>query len=209
MLGHDFVLLKGAQKETLKLRQRRLVNSICAPKRIIDSDESCQGSGKMSKEAWWDVVIVLARKIADGLPIAELSYDSTIEELTSLGFSDKDVSHAFDWLEIAARSGHINDVFSMLTPDTLSIRILSPMERAGIDDRLWRSLSAMKTKGIVGSDEVERLLEGIRTSDSRMWEDEEIDLFLVEVLENSLPQRSAPSDLNFTKGLQLSDDFYC
>jgi hypothetical protein len=144
-------------------------------------------------EQWWLVVQSMADLVACGFEYDELEEDYIRVTLENQGYSHLNIDRAMDWLEMASISGNISEVFSMLqaTAETgFTTRVASPLETAGISEKLWLQFEEMRNRGIISSDLAERLLEGIRTMDTRDWEDEEVNTFLEEIVAATMPHAS-------------------
>ena len=158
------------------------------------------------KEEWWDVVCTMAEYIAYGYSQEELEEGNFDLILEQKGYSKTSIQQAMDWLEEASLSGNISDILSMATSTGSMNRIANPIEVIGVSERLWYILDSFRLKGLINSDLIEKVLEGIRGLDSRDWEEEEISTFVMELLSTALP--FVPKDQldQISKGLY--SDFY-
>lgn len=136
---------------------------------------------------WWKVIEALASFVANGSEVQELDSDWAKQALMDLGFSRQAVDDAYDWLEMASVSGHVTDVLSMAQPTFLGQRMASPLERIFISDKIWQRMQDLRQRGLIGADSTERILESIRSTDTRDWDDFDIEQFFEEVLSHSLP----------------------
>lgn len=139
------------------------------------------------EKQWWQVIEALSDYVACGYEYEELEDDLIRFSLIAQGFTQESIESALDWLEMASNSGHVAEVFSMLHPQGRGTRVASPLERVCFSEKLWSQFEKMRHRGLIGDDLAERILEGMRTIDTRDWDDEEIQSFLFEVVSASLP----------------------
>jgi uncharacterized protein Smg (DUF494 family) len=165
-------------KETLQ--SRMAVDFVCCNKESL----------VMSQEQWWRVIEEMADFVACGFDYEELEDEWVHQALLAQGFTVNDIDKALDWLEMASISGSVADVFSMVLPVGVGMRVASPLEKVFVSEKIWSHLEDIRARGIIGDDLAERLLEGIRTLDTRDWEDEEVSSFIQEVVTSSLPSFS-------------------
>ncbi len=109
------------------------------------------------------------------------------KELTDRGFSKDGIGKAMDWMDKAALSGTLMDTLGMLQPPPAGLRVNHALEKASVHPQLLRAVDACRRRGWVAPEFAERLLEGLRTMDTRDWDDAEIEQFLAEVLGVSSP----------------------
>lgn len=162
----------------------------------------------LTAEKWWHVIQAMADYVACGFDYDELEDEWVRQALVTQGFLALDIDQALDWLEMASMSGHVADVFSMLQPTGLGMRVASPLEKISISDKVWRQLEEMRIRGIISDDLAERLLEGIRAIDTRDWEDEDVSMFLEEVLSSTLPSTPAKVLKRLCKKGTVVPEFY-
>ena len=151
-------------------------------------------------EEWWLVVQAMAGYITSGLDEYDLNDDFVRCELLRQGFSTDSVDQAFDWVDRASLSGQLNELFTFLQPINPNIRIQNPLETAAVSDRLWQQIERCRHSGLMSQWYAEQVLEGMRTMDTRDWEDKEVDAFVADMLANSLPQRDKKSALQLLNG---------
>ncbi len=151
-------------------------------------------------EEWWQVVQAMAGYITSGLDECDLNDDFVRCELLRQGFSVGAVEQAFDWIDQASLGGQLNELFTFLQPINPNIRIQNPLEKAAVSDRLWQQIERCRHSGLVSQWYAEQVLEGMRTLDTRDWEDNEVDAFVAEMLANTLPQRNKKSALQLLNG---------
>lgn len=151
-------------------------------------------------EPWWSAV----QSVAD-LVIREgfaLDVDGGFirGELERLGFDSPDICRAMDWVEHAALSGSIHDVLGMLLPESASMRVRHPLEKAAISERLYRVIDQCRRRGLLNQDLCERLLECARRLDTRNWGKSEIEAFMADVFLHAAPSLSHISVFDLLDG---------
>lgn len=157
------------------------------------------------EEKWWQVVKIMASFLGYGYDETQLEEDYIRVSLIQQGFSEHDINMALDWLAEAALSGNLSEVLSMLNSvDTITHRVINPLETVSIPDELLNRLNKYKNKGIISLDMHERILEGVRELDTRDWESEDIDYFIKDVISASLPNISEDLLDKIAKG-QISE----
>ena len=136
-------------------------------------------------QEWWLAV----RHIADLVSRGGVDPDEARlirKELKEHGFSMDGIGQAMEWLDRAALSGNLMDSLGMLQPVSQHLRIEHPLERVCIHSRLRLAVEACRRRGHLTQDTAERLLEGLRTADTRDWDHSEVEAFLAEGLAPSL-----------------------
>lgn len=142
---------------------------------------------QVGTQEWWMAV----RSIADLVHCRGVTPDEDHiirAELAQQGFSSDGIAQALDWIDKAALSGNAVDALSMLQPVRSGVRVEHPLERACMHPLLRQAFEVCRTRGLLGDDLVERLMEGVRTMDTRDWDDPEIESFFDDVLAASAPQ---------------------
>jgi len=161
------------------------------------------------REEWWNVVEEMAGYVACGVGYEELEEDFVRFSLLNRGFQSENIELALDWLEKASMSGNVADVFSMfMKPMSDSIRIINPLEKICLSDKAWKKFHQMRQHGIISEDLAERLIEGLRSVDTRDWEEDEVYTFLFEALSASLPNSSEGLLLKLLKQSKIVSEFY-
>lgn len=157
---------------------------------------------------WWEVVETIVDGMVDeGMDID--FFDGTLKsDLGSIGFNDPDIDRACDWLERASLSGNLTEVLAMIQSRTFEgLRIANPLEIASFSSDLWRRLELCRQKGILSEEMIERLLEGIRTLDTRDWDEEEVSVLLTELYSLIAPGSSTNQFTELLEG--RSTMLYC
>tara|TARA_B100001094_G_C18104679_1_gene757712 strand:+ start:365 stop:847 length:483 start_codon:yes stop_codon:yes gene_type:complete len=149
---------------------------------------------------WWKVVKQLAGFIHSGRQEDELATVEVRDELLARGFAEQDVYEAYAWLDRANRSGVLTESLSMLQPQTSGSRVDNPIEKLFFSDELWEKIQSLRFRGLLSSDLVERLLEGMRTMDTRDWDEEDITNLMHELLSVSLPFIDQQHHLDIIEG---------
>ncbi len=140
-----------------------------------------QYKGVEENSRWWDVVLKIANIVVK--EEGSLSQEAELKKhMSDCGFSSEEVDRAFDWYDMAQRSGNIMDIIGSLAPSKAGIRVEHPFERVSISDDIWRGITTCLRLGLLGNDTTERLLEGLREIDTRDWEEEEVCTFFAEML---------------------------
>jgi hypothetical protein len=139
------------------------------------------------KSDWWQVIEAMAGYVTSGFEYQELDSEWVRQALVAQGLTKTGIDQALDWLEMASVSGHAADVFSMAQPGAFGHRVPSPLERIFISEKVWRRIEDMRKRGIIAADLTERILESLRSMDTRDWDDTEIEHFIEDILVTSLP----------------------
>lgn len=143
-------------------------------------------SERLESQEWWQAV----RSIADLVSRDGHAPDEERvlrRELTVRGFSKDGIGKALDWVGMAALSGNLMDTLGMLQPSSDAIRVEHPLEKLSLGPGLTRAVDVCRRQGVLSSEMAERLIEGLRTMDTRDWEQEDIESFFAEVLAVSVP----------------------
>ncbi len=144
-------------------------------------------------QEWWRAVHCIADLVnREGVQPGEDQLIRT--ELAELGFSADGIGRALDWVDMASLSGNLMDTLGMLQEVSPNVRIDHPLERASIHPLLRRAVYACRRRGLITQDLAERLIEGLRTLDTRDWDEHEIESYLAEVLA-VMPLGSPAKDL--------------
>jgi uncharacterized protein Smg (DUF494 family) len=143
----------------------------------------------VDNDSWWPAVQAIASLIGrDGI---ELDQDNLIrQDLQDKGFGEPAIGRALEFIEKAKLSGSLMESLGMIyqgADEYASVRVEHPMERACLPDSLWLAIDGCRRKGILDPDLAERLLEGVRTMDTRDWDEEDVETFLSDVLTVSVP----------------------
>jgi len=160
-----------------------------------------------TRSEWWNVVQTVASYVAFGHPESEIFEDYIREALAAEGYSGCSIDQAMTWLEQAAFCGNLPEVLGMLQPASGSQRIANPLETVCVTERLWQQIESIRQRGLISSDVAERLVEGIRSIDTRDWDESEIRALITEVMSYSLPHCSIKSLEQLLKG--KDPHFYC
>lgn len=157
-----------------------------------------ESPGSPAKE-WWDAVRSIADLIhRDGVGPDE---DTLIrEELTTQGFSKDGIGKAMDWVRMASLSGNLMDTLGMLQPPPAPFRVEHPLERSSLHPGLVRAVESCRRQGFITTDLAERLIEGLRTMDTRDWDQTEIHAFFADVLMVSSPWLAGQDVAELLKG---------
>lgn len=151
-------------------------------------------SVSQNQSEWIEVVEAIAGFVALGLEEEDIFEGFLRRSLISDGHCADAVDHAIDWLEQAAFKGNLSEVLSMMQTANIGSRIESPLERASFSDAVWLDLWRLRSRGLVGQEVMERLVEGIRSIDARDLEDEDVRALITDVMSKSMPGKSV-SDL--------------
>jgi hypothetical protein len=138
------------------------------------------------QQEWWLAVRTIADLVSrDGVGPDDAGIIR--KELTDRGFSTDGIGKALEWVDRAALSGCLMDTLGMLQPVADGLRVEHALERASLHPRLLRAIYAARGRGWISRDLSERLIEGVRTMDTRDWDDAEIAHFLGDILAVSSP----------------------
>jgi hypothetical protein len=130
---------------------------------------------------WWVAIEYIAGLSACGIDLLA-SEDALRLELLARGFADEIIDRALSWLQQALCSGTLADALDMLQASSEGPRVGNPVERVLMSDKLWRLLHDWRRRHIIGHGAAERILEGMRSLDTRDWDDQEIREFIGEIL---------------------------
>ncbi len=142
---------------------------------------------------WWQALHSIA-DLVHRSGIAPEEVRLLREQLTEQGYSRDGIGKALDWMDQAAMTGNLMDTLSMFQPVSEHIRIDHALERLAIHPLLRRAVYICRRKGLINLDLAERLIEGLRVLDTRDWDEQEIESYLVEVL-TVLPLGPSAADL--------------
>lgn len=133
---------------------------------------------------WWQAVCSIADMITNGwyLPEQTIEISAALEQK---GFVREAISKAIDWLESASMTGDVFGALAITSQSSVNERLVHPLEAAGIHPELLRSVMACRRKGVIHPDAFEQVIENIRSLDTRDWSDEEIELFVDEIISTS------------------------
>ena len=139
---------------------------------------------------WWQAVKEIAALVSrEGVDINEDQFIR--DELQAFGHSKEVISRAFDWLDKASLSGSLQESLDMLQPLVKSPRINNPREISTLPPLLFKIMERARSCGLVGAGMLERMLENMRSMDTRDWDKDEMNTFLYEILDalrhNGLP----------------------
>lgn len=136
---------------------------------------------EMSQQEWWLAMHRIADLVSrDGVGPED---DRVIrQDLSERGFSTDGIRMAMDWLDKASLSGTLMDTLGMFQSVFVGIRVDHALERASLHPRLLRIVEACRRRGLITQDMAERLLEGLRSMDTRDWDNSEIEAFFADVL---------------------------
>ena len=100
--------------------------------------------------------------------------------LINKGFELDLVRAAENWCDHVSATGNLMEVLSLFVTSGNGSRVYQQIEKLVISKRLWRVLEDCRSKGIISLDMSERLIEGLRTLDTRDWSDFEVREFISE-----------------------------
>ena len=143
-----------------------------------------------NRSEWIKVVESIAGFVALGLEEEDIFEGFLRRSLIADGFAVESVDQAIEWLEQTAFMGNLSDVLSMMQTANVGARIESPLERASFSDAVWMDLWRLRSKGLVGQEVMERLVEGIRSIDARDLEDEDVRALITDVMAKSMPGKT-------------------
>lgn len=158
-------------------------------------------------QEWVKVIETVAGYVAMGHEESDIFETYIRSALLAEGYSLNSVKEAFICLEQASLTGTLTEVLSMMHPAPEGARVSSPLEEVCVSDRLWKQIQSLRCRGILASDVVERLIEGIRSLDTRDWEDEEITDLVTELMAYSLPNATNKQLKKLLRGKTI--DYYC
>ena len=151
-------------------------------------------------KTWWQAVESIAVMMTrEGFDIRDMP--AICSELSGEGFSSGDINKASGWVEQVFVTGKLQEVVSMLAPDIPTKRMLHPVEQLTLPEGIVRHLQECRDLGIFNSEVSERLLEGLRSLDTRDWDSADVSLFISEVLENAGSAAALSQYQAFTAGV--------
>lgn len=149
---------------------------------------------------WWDVVKTMANFVITGYEEKELTEDYVKNDLLNLGYIEKDVDEAVQWVKKAVLSGNLSESLAMLQPQVNGIRIADPLEKICFSPRIWAKIDSCRQRGILSNDLAEKLIEGVRALDTRDWEEEEVCQLLAEIVVTLLPNMYKDEFIDLLEG---------
>lgn len=149
-------------------------------------------------DVWSAVRVVAALACNEGAMLSDPAAMSA--ELAKHGFSGDTIGKALAWLDLAAASGHLHDALHMLQPQRHGIRVTHPVERAMLHPSLLRRIERCRNCGLLADEMAERLIEGLRTVDTRDWDEGQLGMFIDEVVAQALPGQRVPDLHLFLQG---------
>ena len=160
-----------------------------------------------SQIGWWDVVRTMADLVASGYDELELTESYVKSELVDKGFQEQEILQAVSWVEKAVNSGTVNESLAMIQKQSQGARVVNPLERVCFSPSIWSRLEICKQKGLITDEAIERILEAVRSIDTRDWEDEDVSHLLAEMLFNFNPTNS---ELEYQEMLRRCvPQYYC
>ena len=182
-------IAKKAADQAYKLLNNPACTSGVAPVTVrfkpgIDGDRMKKAEESLKP---WHLFKTIAEIMGPDFQQNEL-VDPNIEKiLEENGFNQKDIENALDWIERVALSGSLPEVVSMMHTQRDTPRVADPLEIAYLSQTLWKRIEACRLRGILSNALYEKLLEDIRVIDTRDWEDDEVKIFLAELLNSIIP----------------------
>lgn len=154
------------------------------------SDQSGKAGARIPEAGeWWSAVCAAALLI--GREGVEHDQEGIIRrDLVNKGFSPEGIGKAMDFIDKAFLSGSLMESVGMIYQkegEYASVRVEHPLEKAHLPESLWLSIDACRRKGFLDPDLAERLLEGVRTMDTRDWDASDVEAFLDDVMAVSVP----------------------
>jgi uncharacterized protein Smg (DUF494 family) len=148
----------------------------------------------------WDLLKTVSDIMGPTFQQSEFN-DSHLEMLLAeQGFDQDDIENALDWIERVAMSGSLSDVIGMLQDQQENIRVANPLEVAYLSQSLWKRIETCRLKGLLSNDLYEKLLEDIRVIDTRDWEEEDVKIFLAELLNTIVPHTAQHDFMKILEG---------
>ena len=127
--------------------------------------------------------------------------------LLERGFELNMIRAAEDWCDQASATGNILEILSLFVASGSGLRIYQQIEKLALSKRLWGILEDCRARGIISLDMSVRIIEGLRTLDTRDWSDCEVREFISETC-GQTPYGSV--DPRFEKALKGDfNDYYC
>ena len=159
--------------------------------------------GKL-EPSWWGVVKTLASFVVSGHSEEELSGVEVKTKLLDSGYGEDEISQAYLWLDKVNLSGCLSESLSMLHPHGEGFRVENPIETIFLPEKLRQIIQVLRLRGLLSDDLLEKLLEGIRTLDTREWDDTDIKEFVLELLLVVMPNHSREQYLRILEGKEAA-----
>ena len=142
--------------------------------------------GDHTSHEWWLAVQAIAGLVSDG-DIAPSEQQILSHELDRQGFSSGSIEKALGWVHNVSLTSNVFDILDMLQHTSPQPRMSHPIETAGLPPEFMRGMERLRLSGVLTTDVAERLVEGVRTLDTEEWDQQDVDAFFAEVLENYIP----------------------
>ena len=105
-----------------------------------------------------------------------------IELLREVELSEDEIQKVFSWIEMAQNSDCFFEVYNMLEQPNERSRIPNQLEALSIPSEVFSTLQEYRRSGFLSDEHCERIIEGLRSTDTRDWDDEDIQSFYSEII---------------------------
>lgn len=130
---------------------------------------------------WTKAVVSYAKEYFSGY-VVETDEAAIVFFLRAAGFDSELCEDVADWLHQCERMGTLAEVLAMYKP-VHSVRVVTAAEKI-IPKKILSALRIWKKKGYISHDLFEKVLEVLRTTDPRDWDDDDVKFFLTDLIEN-------------------------
>ena len=160
------------------IEQVRIVK-IIALARVMDKSPKCKN--EFAEPRWWVGVQILTKLIHNG-EVQITDESSMIELLKDVELSDEEIQKVFNWIEMAQNSDCFFEVYNMLDQPSEFSRIPNQLESLSIPSEVFNKIQEYRRSGFLSDEHCERIIEGLRSSDTRDWDEEDINSFYEDII---------------------------
>lgn len=136
---------------------------------------------KTQSGEWWRCVQLLTKMIHTG-EVSIANESAMIDILKNEGLKEHQIDKVFDWIEMAQNSDCFFEVYNMLVKPRGKSRPLSMLESLSIPKEIFAKIQKFREAGYLSDEHAERIIEGLRTSDTRDWDEVDINNFYNDII---------------------------
>ncbi len=156
---------------------------ICARRQGLKLNELKQSPSHHNPH-WTKAVHAYAKEFFSGY-VVDTDENAIVFFLRGAGFDHGLSEEVACWLHQCERMGTLSEVLAMYKP-MHSVRVVTPIEKI-IPQKILKTLKEWQKKGYISHDLFEKVLEVLRTSDPRDWDEDDVKFFLSDLIENVRP----------------------
>lgn len=171
----NYLLFNGSYGILLN-RKRKIIA------RLLDLNlDQLTAASNCHKPHWDKAVNTYAKEFFSGYVI-DTDEAAIVFFLRGAGFESELCEEVAGWLHQCDRMGTLSEVLSMYKPID-SVRVVTPIEKI-IPKKILCTIKEWKKQGYISHDLFEKVLEVLRTSDPRDWDEDDVNFFLADLIEN-------------------------